>query len=164
MDDNVYTPPTAELREIIHRKPRPKTAIAAAITFDLLLSILIPLLIGAGYGAYLGIRGYALEEIQVAAMALQANTAFRNTIVLFGGLVSVGAGYLCARLAVRHVYRTTLLAVLLLMLIVRLLKFNQDFTLRELGLTAVSFAAYLLGAWLYQRKTAGSGAGENDAI
>ncbi len=163
MDDNVYAPPEAELNEVIRRTPRPKTAILVAILFDLVLSIVLPLLVGIGYGLYLAIQGASPQEIQATALALQNDTAFKAFSVVLGALISVGAGYLCARLAVRHVYRTALLAVLLLTLLVRLLKFDPGLTPQELGLTAATFAAYLLGVWIHQRRLPGGGAGGDDA-
>jgi len=163
MDDNVYAPPEAELREVTRRTPRPKTAIAVAMAFDLVLSILLTLLIGIGYGVYLALQGASPPEIQAAAQALQTNTAFHAFNIALGGLVSVGAGYLCARLAVRRVYRTVLLAALLLMVVVRLIKWDPSLTPQDLGLSAATLAAYLLGAWLYRRRMPGSGEGGDDA-
>lgn len=152
MEENVYAPPSAELKEIIQRPPRPKTAIVVAALFDLTLTIVVTTVAGIGYGIYMASGGVSPEEIQAAVQMMANNTDFQALISFLGLLVSILAGYLCAHIAIRNVYRNTALCGVVQTLIVRLLNLDPKLTLTDLALTAVSFAALLFGAWLYLRR------------
>ncbi len=154
MEKNVYAPPGADLKEVIERTPRPKTAIVVAALFDITLTIVMTAVVGIGYGIYLASTGSSPEEIQTAAQAMTENTGFRAITSFFGLLVSILAGYLCAHIAVRNVYRNTALCGVLLTLFVRLINLDPKLTLTDLALVAVSFMALLFGAWLYVRRQA----------
>jgi hypothetical protein len=154
MEKNVYAPPGAELKEVIERTPRPKTAIVVAALFDITLTIVMTAVVGIGYGIYLVSTGSSPEEIQSAAQTMTENTGFRAITSFLGLLVSIMAGYLCAHLAVRNVYRNAALCGVLLTLFVRLVNLEPKLTLTDLALVAVSFMALLFGAWLYVRRQA----------
>jgi len=155
MEKNIYAPPKAELREVSKRAPRPKTAILGATLFDLLLTTIVTLLIGIVYGASMAMAGATPAEIQSAAQDLRSLNGFTFISAFFGLLVSVGSGYLCAWLSIRHVYRNTAIVGGLLLVIVTALDYAEAFTSLNLLLNLLNFPVLFFGAWLYARKQAG---------
>lgn len=155
MEKNLYAPPKAELREIVNRVPRPKTAILAATLFDLVMTTAVMLLVGVVYGASMALAGATPEEIQSAAQNLHSVSGFTFIASFFGLLVSVASGYLCAWLSIRNLYRNTAIVGVLLLAIVTTLDYAEAFTPLNLLLNLLNFPALFFGTWLYTRKQAG---------
>jgi hypothetical protein len=152
MERNIYAPPKAQLKEAIKPVPRPKTAILVATLFDLLVSFAISIILGLAYGIYLAAQGRSPEEIQAIASSLDSTNPFFLLASFLGLLVSIVAGYLCARLSVRNIYRNATLVGALTITIAFALNFDESLTPFRLLLGLLEFPALFLGAWWYLRK------------
>lgn len=152
MEEDIYTPPKTELTEIVERVPRPKMAILAATTFNLLVSIALSITLGIAYGIYLAMQGATPEEIQVAALKLDSMNPFFLFSSFSGLLVSIISGYICAWLSIRNIYRNTAIVGILSIAIAFAINFAKSLAPVDLLISLLEFPALFLGAWLYARK------------
>jgi hypothetical protein len=96
-------------------------------------------------------QGLPVHDIRSALQMDNPNSPFAWMLNGVGFLMSVNAGYWCARIANRPGYAVPAVQGLLSVVCGYLLSPPTDFSPSALALDAASFVAVLLGALLYQR-------------
>lgn len=147
--DSPYQPPTADVRDqTVFKRPAPIKAVIVGLLVDQVGTAIFQLGLFVVYGFMLGAEGLQPKEIVQAINSLVWYSGPHIIEFVGGLLISVLAGYLCARLARQRIFRTTLIMAALDVGLP--LPFIHDLTVLKLVLLVAPTAiCVLLGAWLW---------------
>ena len=152
MTENVYKTPESNVNVKAKKEPRPVKAIIITVLIDIVGTIIVTLIAGIAYGVILAMQGTPPEEIKQLSENMDSLGIFSITASTLGLIVSVIAGYACARISVQNVYRNALIAGIIISVISLLLSPDIDNILLTVLLYMLSFGALFFGAWLHQRR------------
>lgn len=147
--DSPYQPPTADVRDQpVFKKPAPIKAVIVGLLVDQIGTAIFQFGLFVVYGIMLGAEGLQPKEIVPTINSLVWYSTPHIIEFAGGSLISVLAGYLCARLARQSIFRTT---IIMAALDVGLpLPFVHDLTMLRLFLLTIPTAlCVLIGAWLW---------------
>lgn len=154
MDDNFYSPGSADLTDRQRPQGSLVKAVAAGVAIDIVGSLVMTVLVSAIGSFILLSRGHTQASLLEYMQQLGPFSAFNLIIILLGIVMSGVGGYVCASMANRHNYRPVLIMAILSGMIGFLLNLIQGM-FQEMGLTLalmlLSFVSVLAGGWLHQR-------------
>ena len=156
MDENIYKPPESDLGSDRKKKTTatwsPLKAIIIALVVDYVGTMIFAIVITFIYSAVLAASSVPPEEITRIIQGGDLYSTYSLLTIGAGCLVSVYAGYLCAKKVKHSQYRVVAVycAVLTLLGVIISGSSLQPGDLFILSLITV--ACVFLGAWLYMRK------------
>ncbi|TJZ79163.1 hypothetical protein [Chitiniphilus eburneus] len=144
--DNPYAASSADLTQVAVPRPgSPVKAVLYAFLLDFVGSHLLGVVLGIAYGTLLTLGGMPLDRLEAHMASLSWYSPYMLTATVLGTMISLLAGFVCARIAKRHEYRYALIAATLTCVLTAWLTWRQLST-TWLSLTLLAYAASLLGA------------------
>jgi hypothetical protein len=151
MTDNLYQTPVADVDTNVAVLPKPKTGIFIAVIVDMVSTFIITIIAGVLY-AYISYKnGMAPEEIMKLGENIDAFGAFSLGVSFLGLLVSVIAGYVCARIAKIQIYKNAVIAAAIVYALSELITIGSKHYIYTSLLGLTTFVAMLFGAWLFAK-------------
>jgi hypothetical protein len=152
MQSNPYTPPKAELRELARRPGSPLKAVLLGLTIDVGGSMILGVVLGIAYAASLASSGVGAPQINEALGDISPTSWVSIVGTALGGVLSVLAGFTCARVARREDYKLGFILGAISALSGLLLSGSTYSVPMNVLLCALTFGAVLLGTRLGIRK------------
>jgi hypothetical protein len=125
------------------------------VTIGVLIDVVGTMALGfigsLAFGIYLVTQGLRPDQLEHYLAGISSTSAFSIVFTVLGLLMSVLAGYVCARIVRHHEYKTALLAGILSSLIGLVLSFGYHSFWFGLLSVFSTLAAVLAGAWMYVR-------------
>ncbi|GLS06308.1 hypothetical protein GCM10007860_34860 [Chitiniphilus shinanonensis] len=143
--DNPYAAPGVDLTQADTSPGSPVKAVLYAFLLDFVGSNLLALILGIAYGALLTLGGMPPDQLEAHMGSLAWYSPYMLIVTILGTMISVLAGFVCARIAKRHEYRCALIAATLTCGLMVWMSWPR-FTTTTLCLTLLGYAASLLGA------------------
>lgn len=154
-DDDPYQPPASDLSTAGQRKGALWKAVGIAAAVDILGTNLLSIIIVAIYTVVLLYGGMDQLELERHFATLEFWSPLAVTASLLGLLISVIAGYLCARIANHAEYRATAFLALLSGAYAVFSAWDHGEMLYVAKAALATIGALYIGAWLYVRKKPG---------
>ena len=148
MEPNVYQTPGSDLNIEEERKGSPVKAILVALVVDIVVTTLLGAVTGFVYGYMLAAEGMTADQVQDA---LVNGTTFYILSIVTGSVVSIYAGYLCAKIANYREYTWALILGVILIVFSLLISGGMYRTVESVALSLATIACVLTGAWLHVR-------------
>lgn len=153
MEQDIYQPPGSNVDIPAIRKGSPIKAILIAVVVDVVGTIVLGIIMGVSYAVILGANGVKPEVINERLRHMETFSAFSLTGIVLGGLVTILAGYLCAKIANYSEYKfAAIYGVLMTVLGLATGGFKRHSIMVMLLLAAITMLCALTGAWLHVRK------------
>ncbi|MEJ2591080.1 MAG: hypothetical protein P8178_06735 [Candidatus Thiodiazotropha sp.] len=109
MNGNLYAPPKSDVSVVDGKPGSLLRAVAVGTLIEIVGTFIAGLLIGLVYGVVMASRGVSPEAMQAMLEHLDPGSGFVWISSLAGALVSLLAGYVCARIANTLSYRPALI-------------------------------------------------------
>ena len=152
MNDERYRPPQADLTVPDSDAGSGVKAVMVGVLADIGGTLLVGLLFGISYGFYLARQGLVAEQILQAIEHIEPFSVLGMLSSLLGLLVSMLAGYLCARIANHSEYKYAAILGVVSCLFGVLIGADFYSLIEVVAVMLVTFAAVLFGTWLHVRR------------
>ena len=149
MNEFSDTSPTSEAETRSSKKGSPVKAIIIGLLVDIIGSTVLVIILGIVYSMVLASQGLTPEEIEYRLTNLDPYSAFSIICMFFGGLMTVIAGYLCARIVNYSEYTYAFILGFISAMIGFTAGESYYSTLDNLFLVLLTLGCALFGAWLY---------------
>jgi hypothetical protein len=146
--------PASKADEDKLKKGSPVKAIAIGVAVDIGGTIILSIFLVMIYSAILASEGLSPKEIEYELMNLDPHSVFSIVGMVLGGLMTVVAGYLCARIVNYSEYKFTFLLGSISAAFGLMAGESQYSTLDNIFLTVLTVMCALLGAWIHTVKKA----------
>ncbi|HKO87548.1 MAG TPA: hypothetical protein VJU83_03415 [Burkholderiales bacterium] len=147
MSANPYKPPTAELADL----PKPPGSAIKAVLVGLVVDIggtmLVGIVISIVYSIYWASTGMSQTQIEAAFEDVGIGSSIFIVGTVFGTLMSILGGFVCARISRRKDYKLGFVLATISVIIALLVSLSYPLPTLVL-LLAITFAAVLLGTKL----------------
>ena len=104
MDDNLYSPPQSEVRDIALPPGSPVKAVLVAAAIYVVGAMLVGIVISIVYASMLASSGMSGEQIADALKNIDPHSTVSMAGIGIGALITLVCGYVCARIARRRDY------------------------------------------------------------
>jgi hypothetical protein len=152
MDTNLYEPPKSDVSVTDDTPGSTIKAVALGALVEIVGSLLVGMAIGILYMFLLSQQGVPPQEMQSALEQMGPWSGFSLLGMALGTVVSVLAGYVCARIANRVSYIPASLVAGISFALTLLFGYSSHPLFELIGLGLISACAVLAGAWFYIRK------------
>lgn len=149
MSEFSETSPKSEEATKNLKKGSPVKAIIIGLLVDIIGSFVLVFILGIIYSVVLASQGLAPEEIEHRLTNLDPYSTFSLICMFFGGLMTVIAGYLCARIVNYSEYKFAVILGFISAMIGFMAGESYYSTLDNLFLVLLTLGCSLFGAWLY---------------
>jgi len=149
MEENIYQPPSAELATRDTHKGSPIKAVAISAVVDIGGTTLLGIVMGIVYSAVMAANGMSTEEIVKEISAQDKFSNFSIFGMVLGSVISIYAGYLCAKIVNYNEYRFVAILGVVLIIFSLLISGSYYSTIENLFFSVLSIGCVYLGAWLY---------------
>ena len=136
------------------KKGSPVKAIVIGVVVDIGGSIVLGIILVMIYSVLLASEGLSPKEIEYQLTNLDPHSTFSIISMIVGGLVTVFAGYLCARIANYSEYKFTFILGCISAAFGLMVGESHFSTLDNIFLSILTLLCALLGAWLHVVKKA----------
>jgi len=143
------TPPTSIEETKKLKKGSPAKAIIIGFLVDIIGSSVLAIIFGIVYSVLLASRGLTPEEIEYQLTNLDPYSTFSLISMFFGGLMTVFAGYLCARIVNYSEYKFTFILGFITAMVGFMAGESYYSTLDNIFLGILTMGCTFLGAWLH---------------
>lgn len=151
MKNNIYSPPQADLKISDDRPGSAWKAILIGAAIDIGGSVILGIVVAGVFGFTLGAQGHSPEEVERQLTDLSPWSTLGIIVTLLGTLISAFAGYQCAAIAKRHGYHAPAAMALISVAFGLALGRDNASVWEVAAMAAITIAAVLSGAWLYNR-------------
>ena len=154
MNTNPYETPHSDVEAPVMKKGSTVKAVIIATVVDLGGTFVLSMILGVIYAIYSISQGIPPEELAASMEDIENIPVLYNSNMVIGLLVTVFAGYLCARIAKKANYRAVNIYLIVLILLINLLMLStgEDIaSTKHISQIIISILAGYLGAWLYIR-------------
>lgn len=152
VNDNPYQTPHANVSGREPVKARPVLGLVLGAAFDIVLTGVLGVVLGLVYGVMMVAMGLSAEEMAARVEALGPLSPLLVTGAFFGGLISVGGGYICARVGKRSEYRYAAMMSAISVVSGFLMSGMDDLQLWDVSMVLLTVASVMLGAHFGVRK------------
>lgn len=150
MDDNLYKAPQSDLAT-----PQLPGSATKAVIMGLAIEIVGTTLVGiAGVFVYtliLSAQGYAEDQVESALYSADPFSTWGAIMTFLGSIVSVIAGYVCARIARRSSYAPAVILATIMATLGAVVSLGTYSTMVMAFFVVITYVATLFGAWLFNR-------------
>ena len=136
-----------EIKKI--KKGSPAKAIIIGFLVDIVGSSVLVIIFGMVYSVLLASQGLSPEEIEYRLTNLDPYSTFSLISMFFGGLMTVFAGYLCARIVNYSEYKFTFILGFITAMVGFMAGESYYSTLDNIFLGILTIGCAFLGAWLH---------------
>jgi hypothetical protein len=155
MEANIYQTPKASLSMNKTKKGSPVKAVLIAAAVDIAGTTIAGIVLGVVYAAMLAANGVAPEEIAATLSNVSADSTLSLVGIALGLVVSLYAGYLCAKIVNHREYGiVTILGIISVSFgnLTGLLEDTPTYSmLQNILMSTLTFMCVYLGAWLHVR-------------
>ena len=160
MNEFGETSPKPEAATKNLKKGSPVKAILIGLLVDIVGSFVLVFILGIIYSVMLASQGLTPEEIEYRLTNLDPYSLFSLVCMFFGGLMTVIAGYICAKIVNYSEYKFALILGFISAMVGYMAGESYYSTLDNIFLVLLTLGCALFGAWLYVNNKADS-PGEN---
>jgi len=153
MEDNIYQPPKAHLTTAEPAKAAPIKAVFIASLVDIGGTLTISFIISISYIFIQNSNGISMEQAIQSLEQMDLYAPLSLLGLALGLAITIYAGYLCAKIAQRSVYRVVAVFCIIIMVFSIILTTPYYSVLEHILLNLLSLLSAYLGAWLYVRTT-----------
>jgi len=153
MEDNIYQPPKAHLTTAEPAKAAPIKAVFIASLVDIGGTLTISFIISISYIFIQNSNGISMEQAIQSLEQMDLYAPLSLLGLALGLAITIYAGYLCAKIAQRSVYRVVAVFCIIIMVFGIILTTPYYSALEHILLNLLSLLSAYLGAWLYVRTT-----------
>ncbi len=159
MSENIYQAPQADLTVTLQQKGSLIKAIVIATIIDIVGTFLLGMAIGVVYMAILTSSGMPIEEVATTVEKETRDVFSTLTIigVVLGGMVTLFAGYTCAKIANYSEYKVVSYFGVITVSFSAFMGMGYYSLSENIVLGAVTLGCAYCGAWLYVRKKNANG-------
>ena len=136
------------------KKGSPVKAITIGVVVDIGGTIVLGIILVMIYSVLLASEGLSPEEIEDQLMNLDPHSTFSIISMILGGLVTVLAGFLCARIVNYSEYKFTFILGAISAAFGLVVGESQYSSVDNLFLSILTVMCALFGAWLHVAKKA----------
>ena len=148
MNGNLYAPPQSDVSVVDRRPGSIVRAVVVGTLIEIVGTFVAGLLIGLVYGVVMATRGVSPDAMQAMLEHLDPRSGFVWISSFVGALVSVLAGYVCARIANTLSYKPAFILAGVSCVLGTLTGIGSYAWWFLALLAALTAGAVLLGAWL----------------
>ncbi len=152
MNNNLYHPPESRLSNGDLEPGSPIKAIIVGVAIDIFGTLLLSVILGIVFGLYWHYSGENIDALADHASQLDLTSPFQMVSMILGSLISLYAGYTCARIARQNIYFYAAVAGLIVSILSYLLGMQSFSQAESLFLSILSLAIYIYGAHLYKKR------------
>lgn len=152
MNENLYQPPESRLKPKEPEPGSPLKAILVSVAIDIFGTVAMSLILGFAVAIYWKVTGASWDGVMERGEEWSLTTPMQLIAIVLGSLVSLFAGYTCARIAKRNVYYYATIAGLLVTFIAYLLGMQAVSQAENIFLSVLSLAVFVYGAHLYKKR------------
>ncbi|MGD8593662.1 MAG: hypothetical protein PVF82_12550 [Gammaproteobacteria bacterium] len=149
MEPNIYTPPQSKLTAKNTKPGSLFKSVGIGIVIEIVGTISVSIILGILYGLFLSSQGQSPEEVLTAMEQMDPLSAIGLTESFFGLLVSILAGYVCARIANSKSYRSVGILSALSAILGSLAALTVYSWWALLLMDGITIVAILFGGWLH---------------
>jgi hypothetical protein len=131
------------------KKGSPVKAIIIGLLVDIVGSFVLVFILGIVYSVMLASQGLTPEEIEYRLTNLDPYSTFSLICMFFGGLMTVIAGYICAKVVNYSEYKFALILGFISAMVGYMAGESYYSTLDNIFLVLLALGCALFGAWLY---------------
>jgi hypothetical protein len=158
MNEDIYNPPLADIDIDIDSKGSPVKAIIVATLVDIVGTIIAAIAFNIAYSIVLASRGLTAEEIAANIQNADTFSFYAMAGYVFGSMMTILAGYLCARIANYSEYKFVGIYCAIVILFGTVMGWNSLSTAEQFLLPVLSIVSAFFGAWLHVRSKNGTAA------
>lgn len=153
MEDNIYQPPKADLTTAEPAKGSPIKAVFIATLVDIGGTLTISFIILMSYIFVQNSKGISTQQAMhyLEQMDLYAPVSLLG--MALGLALTLYAGYLCAKIAQRSVYRVVAVFSIIIIMFSIMMTISYYSVLEHILLNLLALLSAYLGAWWYVRTT-----------
>jgi uncharacterized membrane protein YoaK (UPF0700 family) len=152
MDEDVYRTPQSDLINQNDAKGLAVKAIIVATVVDIAATIFIGIAISIVYGVILASNGDSIEVITLKLSNMELTSKVSLLALISGFLVTVFAGYLCAKLVNHSEYKTVAIFAIIVIIFSWVMGLSYYSVNENIVLSLLNLCSVYLGAWLYVSK------------
>ncbi len=152
MDTNVYSPPKSDITVSNSEPGSIAKAVIISSLIDIVGSVTSGLILVTLYGVYLASHGASQKDIENAFANLNPYSALGIIGSTLGALISVYAGYKCAKICNNKSYKATSITAATGVAFGLLVGSSAYSISENIVLSALTIVSIFLGSWLFQRK------------
>lgn len=151
MTSDMYEPPKSDLSSAEKKPGSAVKAVVVGTLVEIVGTFLVGILIGIVYGFNLARQGVSPDDVQRSFEQLGYWSGYRLAAMVFGALVSVLAGYICARTANTVSYKSAYILSGISFAFGVILGYGSVSWGELTVLGMISVGCVLVGAWSYNR-------------
>ncbi|VAW63424.1 hypothetical protein MNBD_GAMMA09-808 [hydrothermal vent metagenome] len=157
MTGNIYQTPESDVSLNEAYKGSPLKAILIGSSVDIFGTLIFGVLYGVGYAVFLAANGMSAEEIGARFVNIDTYSFFSMLGMVIGLLISVFAGYLCAKSVNYNEYKTVSVVAVIAVIFGLLISASEYSLIENIVFNTLTFLSLYLGAWLHVRSKAPRG-------
>ncbi len=152
---NPFSPPTSKVVVADRPQPRPIKAVIVGALIDIGGTLVVGTAVGVAFTVVLASRGLSVEQIEQELTNVDPGSAIGLLSSLLGALISLGAGYVCARIAGAREYLAGAILATLSLAFGLALGGAYYSAAEHLILGSLTVAAVMLGVYIGARRNRG---------
>ncbi len=156
MTENAYQTPESDVSLNETYKGSALKAILIGASVDIFGTLVFGVFYGVIYAVFLASNGMSADEISERFINIDTYSFFSMLGMVIGLLISVFAGYLCARTINYNEYRTVFVVAIIAVIFGLLISASEYSLIENIVFNTLTFISLYLGAWLHvKNKTPG---------
>ncbi len=152
---NPFSPPNSKIVMVDKTQPRPVKAVIVGVLIDIGGSLAAGIVVAIAFSVVLASRGLSVEQIEQELTNIDSGSAVGLLSSLLGGVISLCAGYVCARIAGIREYRTGTILAAASSCFGLVMGSGYYSTVEQLALGALTVASVMLGVHMGTRRNRG---------
>lgn len=152
METNIYEPPKSDISVAENKPGSTVKAVVIGTAIEIIGTFLLGIAIGIAYVVMLGGQGASPEEMKSALVQLDPQSGLGLLGMFLGTLVSVLAGYVCAKIANRTSFKPAFILSGISFTLGLVSSYGSYTWGLLIVMQVITVCAVLLGAWFYIRK------------
>ncbi|MEW8026335.1 MAG: hypothetical protein AB2792_20460 [Candidatus Thiodiazotropha sp.] len=152
MDEDVYRTPKSDLTSQLEKKGSAVKAIFIATIVDVTATIFVGIVISIVYGVILASNGDSIEIITSKLSSMELTSRVSLVVLMSGCLITIFAGYLCAKLVNHSEYKTVAIFAIIVIIFGLTMGLSYYSVSENLLLSLLTLCSVYIGAWLYVSK------------
>jgi F0F1-type ATP synthase assembly protein I len=152
MDEDVYRTPKSDLTNQNETKGSAVKAILIATVVDITATIFVGIVISIVYGVILASNGDSLEVITSKLTDMELTSNVSILALISGCLITVYAGYLCAKIVNYSEYKTVAILAIIVMIFGFVMGLSYYSIEENILLSLLTLCCVYFGAWIYVSK------------